>query len=735
MNAAPALLAGVVLAGAGVLLAGAGVALAGAGVVPAAAGVVPAAGEPATQGRLPSPCRVTITEPLANGLLYGICDVDAEVRCPEGEAPASVTFLVDGQVAGVVTRPPWRSSWDAGGTFAARLVEARLVDRSGRMATDRVLTAGALLAETVRVTATPLDRVELSVSVVDADGVPVTGLGTADFEVREGGRPQGPIEVRAEDRSLSVAILVDVSGSMRDFWPRLKQTVPLLAKRLRPEDEVKLVAFSGPAYLVQDYTRDPARVRRSMERFAEWGGGTSLYDTLAAVGTEMAWGRPGRQVVVLITDGVDTLSRLDAPRLRGYLRRTDVTVESLALPGRPEDAARRPKSLNVLKQLARETGGDVRLVPDPDAIGAAFADLARGLENRYCVAWTSDLASRAGWRSIEVSVRTPGAAVRARSGRVGTRPIGAFLVDDLHARGRETRRKAAEWLGTLPVEGGADALLGALGDHAPEVRGAAALSLGRLREPRAIDPLIAMLSAPDPGERTAAAEGLRTIGAPAVPALLGLLERAGPRRQLEILPVLVDIGDARALDAIDRLSQPAPPPAWTPDGAPAVPTQHERAERTEVRIAALAALGAMESTTALPTFMKAARDPDPAVRGAALGALQAIGTPEALVAIEGLGDHAALLDGLAALMRRGRLVGCLASPQAAALFLRAADPGSAPTPDGPPPRADLAGAVGGMRQAADLLDRAARVLPHEMAFRAQFLAAAARGQAPDSAPR
>jgi hypothetical protein len=86
-------------------------------------------------------------------------------------------------------------------------------------------------------------------------------------------------------------------------------------------------------------------------------------------------------------------------------------------------------------------------------------------------------------------------------------------------------------------------------------------------------------------------------------------------------------------------------------------------------------------------------------------------------------------------MRRDRLVECLSHPEAAALFLRAADPGSVPTPDGPPPRADLADAVGGMKQAAELLDRAARVLPHEMAFRAQFLAAAARGLAAENAPR
>src|SRR5262249_23296966 len=154
------------------LLAGLAVA---AEVTAATGGAVPPP-DPAMQGRLPSPCQVRLTEPLANGLLYGMSDAVAEVQCPQGEEAASVTFLVDGKGAGIATRARWRSSWDAGNTFGARLVEARLLDRSGRMATDRVLTAGALVAETVRVTATPLDRVELSVSVLDADGVPVRGL-------------------------------------------------------------------------------------------------------------------------------------------------------------------------------------------------------------------------------------------------------------------------------------------------------------------------------------------------------------------------------------------------------------------------------------------------------------------------------------------------------------------------------------------------------------------------------
>jgi len=115
------------------------------------------------------------------------------------------------------------------------------------------------------------------------------------------------------------------------------------------------------------------------------------------------------------------------------------------------------------------------------------------------------------------------------------------------------------------------------------VRGAAAISLGRLREPRAIDPLIAMLARSDLGERSAAADGLRTIGAGRA-ALVDLLERVGPRRSGSAL--LSDIGDARA--SMRWSACPGRPARRLDVGrSAAATTQHERAERLEVRVAAL----------------------------------------------------------------------------------------------------------------------------------------------------
>jgi hypothetical protein len=139
---------------------------------------------------------VTIAEPLANGLLYGMSDIAVVVRCPEGEVPASITFLVDGRTTGVVTRPARKRSSGTREGRSPAAGRARLVDRTGRMSTDRVLTSGALLAKRCGSPRRRSIRVELSVSVVDAGGVPITRLAAGDFEVREAGRAQSPIEVR-----------------------------------------------------------------------------------------------------------------------------------------------------------------------------------------------------------------------------------------------------------------------------------------------------------------------------------------------------------------------------------------------------------------------------------------------------------------------------------------------------------------------------------------------------------
>jgi len=708
-------------------------------LAPALVFPIPALAAPDTA--VVSACRVSVVRPRETDMLYGVVDLAADVSCPEGRTAASLAFLVDGIPAGERTAPPWKVTWNAGGGFASHLVEARLTDSDGGRASAIVLTPGAILHESVRVTSTPIDLVELSVSVTDGEGRPVSGLAREDFVVEEEGRPQALNEVRTEHRPLSIAVLIDASSSVRAFWPALGEAAPALARTLRQGDAIKAVAFSGPAYLVQDFTADPGRVERAMERFQAWGGGTSLYDTLAAVGTELAWGRGGRQAVVLITDGIDTLSRIDAPRLRNYLRRTDVVVETFLVRPTAKGAMLPPAKFGkTMDRLCRDTSGSLRPVRDLEGMTKAFQDLGESLQDRYYLAYHSDQAAREGWRSIRVEVRRPpGVLVRARRSVIGNRPVGGFLLAEMKSRDPAVRRKAAEWLGTMPAEGAGEALLRALSDRSLPVREAAATALGRIREPRAVEPLVDLLRDRSLGLRDAAAQGLQAFGPAAVPALLSALDRQGDQTRIEILDVLAAIGDARAVEAIERLAAPPPPPAKTLAGELPESTPRDRRSQAEVRVWALRALGRMGSDEILPTLEKGVRDRDPDVIAAAFAALVEHASPESFKTLHRLGQATerdarvraaarhALVEGFYRLERSARLAEWLEQPIGAAIFVWVVEAAASATAavEG---WAGVIEAVGGGERAAALLDVAAGHLPRDVASLARSLAAGLKGR-------
>ncbi len=662
-----------------------------------------AASNPVSPATLPpirslSPCRVTILEPKGTEVLLGTIRLKAGAVCPEGTGVAEVFFLVDGEPAVLAKKSPYDGRFDAGDSLSERRVEARLTDTQGRVSSAVVITPGSRLRETVRVVGTPIDRVELSVSVTDAAGRPVHGLTRDDFVVTEKGREQRIETVRPETRPLSIAVLVDVSSSVRDFWPRLQQAAPAFARTLSPEDVAKVVAFSGPAYMIQDFTRDPEAIAASLAGFRRWGGGTSLYDTLAAVGVELAWARGGRQAVILLSDGIDTLSRIDPARLRDYLRRTDVTVDTLLMA--TKEAKRSPgfsHSRRAIERLCRDTGGTVRVLEDFDGMERAFRALGADFQDRYYIAYHSDLAGRkSGWRSIKVGARRPGLVVRTRAGVIDRRDIAFGLTEDLRHGDAAARRQAADWLGKMRAPGTADALLEALDDRAPQVRAAAAVALGRLREVRAIPATLAMLTGRDNGLSVAAGEALMTFGPAAVPDLAGVLagrsEDGDEDAQVRILEVLANIGDGTALDAITRAAQPIPAMTAARDGEERERMARRRRAEPRVRSWALWALGRLGRAESLSVLEKGSLDSDPDVSDAGESGLEAV------------------LENAA---REGRLLVWAAQPPNGEMLVRLVERDLGEETPGETNARGRAfvQAMGGPEPTADLLDRIASTLP------------------------
>src|SRR5262249_27232552 len=122
-------------------------------------------------------------------------------------------------------------------------------------------SVGPFSPEVVKVVGTPPERVQLSVSVLDASGQPMAGLTAADFVVEEDGRRQTlldfGVESEQQDRPLSAVFLVDRSGSIGKQMSKWREACAALVSSLRPIDEVRLATFTSDVDVLQDFTADP----------------------------------------------------------------------------------------------------------------------------------------------------------------------------------------------------------------------------------------------------------------------------------------------------------------------------------------------------------------------------------------------------------------------------------------------------------------------------------------------
>jgi len=128
---------------------------------------------------------------------------------------------------------------------------------------------------------TTVQEVQLHATVVDDKHRFVTDLQKGDFTVFEDGKQQTINSFRREDVPVSIGIIIDNSGSMRDKRPAVNQAAINLVKASNPQDQVFIVNFNDEYYLDQDFTSNIAKLRDGLEKI-ESRGGTALYDAVMA---------------------------------------------------------------------------------------------------------------------------------------------------------------------------------------------------------------------------------------------------------------------------------------------------------------------------------------------------------------------------------------------------------------------------------------------------------------------
>jgi VWFA-related protein len=238
---------------------------------------------------------------------------------------------------------------------------------------------------------------------------------------------------------VKLAVLMDVSGSMRmaQRTAEARQAADHVFANLTGKDEAAVFSFDTMLSEVQTFTSDRAKLQRAIGEVEKPYGQTSLYDAIAATARMVAAasksgpkGLPQRSAVVVITDGVDTRSRMAPAEVAAAASEIDVPVYILAVVASVDDPRANvddPRAAAVasnLQDLARGTGGDLFVSSAPAHASVAARQVIGELRHQYVLAF--EASSRAGWKPLQVRTRKDSLTVRARSGYGGGEPSSNF---------------------------------------------------------------------------------------------------------------------------------------------------------------------------------------------------------------------------------------------------------------------------------------------------------------------
>ena len=262
--------------------------------------------------------------------------------------------------------------------------------------------------------------VTLPSTVTDGENRIVLDLTEADFEVLEDNRRQPVTFFETTILPIRVVVLLDTSASMTGTVPLVRTAAREFVARLLRGDVCRVGAFNDSVQFGGGFTSDRNRLAQDIDTL-DFGDTTRLYDALAT-GLDALEGGAGRRVILVLTDGADTESRIGLRSVIGRARADGVMVYAIGIERthftgtRPVVSAQDPG----LKRLTVETGGGYFALRKTTDLGTTFARIADELHSQYVIGFSPErLDGRP--HALAVRVKRPGLTVRGRRSYVAAR--------------------------------------------------------------------------------------------------------------------------------------------------------------------------------------------------------------------------------------------------------------------------------------------------------------------------
>jgi Ca-activated chloride channel family protein len=262
-------------------------------------------------------------------------------------------------------------------------------------------------------------------TVVDKSGHLVTDLPQSAFTVYEDGVKQEIKVFKREDVPVSIGLVIDNSGSMRDKRAKVAAAALALVKASNKDDESFVVNFNDEAFMDlphgKDFTNDPKDLEEALSRI-DSRGGTAMRD---AIRMSIDWvkekGHRDKKVLVVVTDGNDNSSVISQENLVKAAQQSGVLIYGVGLLSE-EERREAQKAKRALTELAEATGGEVFFPKELSEVDRIASQVAHDIRNQYTIAYTPSNATMDGkFRSIKIAVNGPGKpTVRTRNGYYAT---------------------------------------------------------------------------------------------------------------------------------------------------------------------------------------------------------------------------------------------------------------------------------------------------------------------------
>lgn len=248
--------------------------------------------------------------------------------------------------------------------------------------------------------------VNVFATVTDQNGAPIGGLKKEDFKVYEDGVPQN-IAVFARESALPLSIVLGVDASLstrKDLPLEIESARRFSRAIMRPVDALSVMQFSEIVKEVVPFTSDVTRIERGIGN-VRTGAATALYDAIY-LGSEALEKRQGRKVMVLITDGGDTMSQTSYQDAVRAAQISETILYAIIMVPIEANAGRDLGGEHALIQITKDTGGKYYYATSIKQLDQAFQQISEELRTQYLLAYYPPKKANTEFRRIKIEVNT-----------------------------------------------------------------------------------------------------------------------------------------------------------------------------------------------------------------------------------------------------------------------------------------------------------------------------------------